>query len=146
MRLAGDWRLRTGRFAPFQFKPVVQRVPRPRDISPGWRFPFMPNIVSNESARHTEHDIRLKIRIIAGIDLGKLRFITLFEGHEVNMRRPQVVSPLRSQQVPHRTRHGYWIACRLDTSKPEMAFCVRCEPAAQVHIGLRWIFIFIKTF
>src|SRR5579862_367982 len=62
------------------------------------------------------------------------------------MRRPHVVPPGRTQQFTDRTINRYRITRRLHGTKADATIFVRREFAAQIHVSLSGILVFVKPF
>ena len=61
------------------------------------------------------------------------------------MRRPHIVPALRAQKIADRAVDRDRIAGRLHAAETEMALRVGDELAAQVHVGLRRVLVFVKA-
>src|SRR5215831_14475788 len=64
----------------------------------------------------------------------------------MKMGGAHIVAPLRAQKVPDRPVDRNRIAGRLDRAETEMAMRVGDELAAQVHVRLDWVLVFIEAF
>src|SRR5258708_11144254 len=101
-RLAADGSARPFGDAGLDAEGVVERIPWPRNIRRGRRPFVMADVVPDQGARHAELGIRLKVRIVVGIDLRNVRLESGLVDQEMQMGRAHVGAALGAQEIAHR--------------------------------------------
>ena len=124
---------------------VLQRVPRRRDAGRvGMRF-----VVAAKSAEQRARDAELSVgmhpRIVVGVDLSDQRLEAGLETERVDMRRPIGMAALRLQQPADDAVGRDRVAGRLDGAEPDLATRVGGEGAAQVHVDLAFVLVFVEA-
>src|SRR5260370_1877002 len=145
-RLAADGRARPFGDAGLDAEGVVERIPWPRNVRCGCRLFVMVDVVRDQGARHGELGIRLKVRVVVGIDLRNVRLESWLVDQEMQMGRAYVGTALGAQEITHRPVDRYRIAGRLDAAERDVPVGIGGELAAQVHVSLHRILILVISF
>src|SRR4029077_16122958 len=93
-----------------------------------------------------ELHVAVDVWVIGRIDLRNQCLEPILVSQEMKMGGPHIVATLSPQKVADRPVDGDRITGRLDRAETEMALRVGDELAAQIHVRLRWVLVFVKAF
>ncbi len=105
----------------------------------------MAEIFAEQRPGHPELRVGFDMRIVGAVDLRDQRLEAGLIDHEMQMRRPVGMAAGDPEQVADRTIGRNRLAGRLDAAELKTAVVVGDEAAAQVHLGLAGILVFVKA-
>src|SRR5271157_5330437 len=106
----------------------------------------MPHKITEQMAGDAELYVAIDVFVIRRIDLRNQRLESDLVSQEMQMRWAHVVPALRTQKLAHRAVDRNRITGRLDAAETDMAFRVGDKLAAQIHVGLARVLVFVKAF
>src|SRR5690242_14210967 len=86
------------------------------------------------------------VLVVGHVELRDQRLEARLVNQKMKVSGPHIVAAERAQQFADWAVDRNWITGRLDAAEADMTVRVGGELAAQIHVGLNRILVFVKTF
>src|SRR5436305_14405526 len=97
-------------------------------------------------ARDAELHVGLDVLVVGYVELRDQRLEARLVDQKMQVRGPHVMAAQRTQQFADRAVDWNRVSRGFDAAEADMAVRIGGEFAAQIHVGLNRILVFVKTF